>query len=442
MGNSILGLMDSFLQSALRMEKQATDPSEPTTHPVMSVDDGTQKAQTGARDTENKKDVRESLGEAGITGQEDASAAGDGTVAADSIGTQKMDSTEVKGNVQTPKATKDGPAEKGRGDASPGHPTNQTFQEKYSSVNEIIKLANEILAEIATTKSAEDRPEEISGDLARRLKKGDPFVTKVKKETAAERKDEEEAKKSAALKYRKDAEEGYITAQRLADAIVNKNAETKEAEELLTGVVKSAQDDAVILCDFLEGLQKGAQVSKVINRPHMKRAQMPMDPAMLAGAGAGGPPEGGIPPELLAAAGGPGGGGPPPDMGGGGMPPDMAGGGMPPDMAGGGGAGGGDEEAAIEALADALAQAGVTPEELAQVISEQQGEGGQPVGGPPEGGEPAALEEGASAGGGAAEGEGEQEEKEEKEEPKKAAAFKQNQAKQALSAAIRKKVGK
>ena len=421
MGNSIMGLMDSFLQSARRMEKQATDPSEPTTHPVMGVDDGTQKAQTGSRDTENKKDVREALGEAGITGQEDASAAGDGTVAADSIGTQKMDSTEVKGNVQTPKATKDGPAEKGRGDASPGHPTNQTFQEKYSSVSEITKLANEILAEIATTKSAEGIE-----------KKENPFVAK-KKEIAAEKKDEEEAKKSAALKYRKDAEEGYITAQRLADAIVNKNAETKEAEELLTGVVKSAQDDAVILCDFLEGLQKGAQVSKVINRPHMKRAQMPMDPAMLAGAGAGGPPEGGIPPELLAAAGGPGGGGPPPDMGGGGMPPEMA---------GAGGAGGGDEEAAIEALADALAQAGVTPEELAQVISEQQGEGGQPVGGPPEGGEPSALEEGASAGGGAAEGEGEQEEKEEKEEPKKAAAFKQNQAKQALSAAIRKKVGK
>lgn len=414
MSSSIMGLMDSFLQQARKMEKKATDPSEPTTHPVMGVDDGTQKAQTGSRDAENKKDVRDALGESGITGQEDASAAGDGTVAADSIGTQKMDSTQVKGNVQTPKATKDGPAEKGRGDASPGHPSNQTFQEKYSSAQDLVKLANDILAYMATklSKSGEDTKEH--------EKKENPFVEK--KEDAAEKKvEEEEAKKAAAAKYETDAQEGYVTAQLLAEAIMNKRAETKQAEELLTGVVKSAQDDATILCDFLEGLKKGAQVSNIVKRSNVKKAQMPVDPAMLAGAGAGGPPEGGIPPELLAAAGGP------PGAGGGGLPPGMEGGGS------------GDEEAAIDALADALAEAGVTPEELAQVISEQQGEGGAPVGGLPEGGEPAGLGEGASAGEGAAE---EKEEPKEESKEEKAAAARQGQAKQALAAAIRKKVGK
>jgi len=362
--SGVMALMDSILAKA-RMTKSATDPSEPTTHPVMDVDDGTQKAQTGARDAEHKKDVRSALGESGVTGQEDAAAAGDGTVAADSIGTQKMDSSQVKGNVQTPKATKDGPAEKGRGDASPGHPSNATFQEKYSSAK-LVELGNSILADLATLvkQSEETGAQEVKAPESK---------APVKKASASSQgTDEEMAKKAAAAKYEEDAQEGYIAAQLLAESIMNKSAEDTRAGEMINGIVKTAQDDAVLLADFMEGLKKGASLSHKINTPQrVKRAEVPM----------------GIPPEALMGAGGMGG------AGGGEVPPEAlagAGGGIPPEAlagAGGGegGQGGGDQEAAIEALAEALEQAGVSPEELAQVIAEQQqgGGGGEGAGGGP-----------------------------------------------------------
>lgn len=377
MNNSgVMALMDAILEKA-RMTKSATDPSEPTTHPVMNVDDGTQKAQTGARDAEHKKDVRSALGESGVTGQEDSAAAGDGTVAADSIGTQKMDSSQVKGNVQTPKATKDGPAEKGRGDASPGHPSNATFQEKYSSAK-IVELGNSILADMAALiKNAEE-----SGE------KKEEKAPEKKASPAAH--DEDMAKKAAAAKYESDAQEGYIAAQLLAESIMNKSAEDEQAAVMINGIAKTAQEDAGLLCDFIDGFKKGASLSTKINQP-VKKAEVPMGlpPEALAGAGGGA-----IPPEALAGA----------------VPPEaMAGAG-----AGAGAGGGGDEEAAIDALADALAQAGVTPEELAQVIAEQQGAGGEAVGG--EGGAPPMP----AAGGG--EEAPAKEEKEEKEEPEEKAA--------------------
>ena len=92
-----LGLVDRFLADA-RAEKQAalqkaaTDPSDPTTHPVMKADDGTVPAREGARSAENEADVRKSLGDQGMTGQEDANKASS-THPSDSIGTQKMDSS-------------------------------------------------------------------------------------------------------------------------------------------------------------------------------------------------------------------------------------------------------------------------------------------------------------------------------------------------------------
>ena len=112
-GNQNLGsafaLMDSYLKQVRGESKQAglgkaaTDPSEPTSHPVMKADDGTQPAREGERSKENDADIKKNLGEAGNAGQRDAGA-GTSTKPTDTIGTQKMDAAETKGNVPNPKS--------------------------------------------------------------------------------------------------------------------------------------------------------------------------------------------------------------------------------------------------------------------------------------------------------------------------------------------------
>ena len=75
----VFGLMDNLLEK-IRAEKRAaqkkaTDGSEPTSHPVMNADDGTQPAREGSRSSENEADVSKDYGVLGNTGQEDANSA-------------------------------------------------------------------------------------------------------------------------------------------------------------------------------------------------------------------------------------------------------------------------------------------------------------------------------------------------------------------------------
>ena len=335
-----LDLMDSFLAS-VRSEKRAlsaTSGPEPTTHPVMGADDGTTPAREGARSSENEADVRSDYGEQGNTGQEDSAAAGDGSVPADSIGTQSQASDEVKGNVAQPKGSKDDPAENGRGDASPGHPTNMTFNEKYSSA---LDLGAEILQGFAK-KSAEEEEEE-------------------------DEEEEDEAEKAAAARmYPADAEAGYMAAHAIAEHLgFGKEAavvQNQLVEASVEQIIKAAQEDAVNLHEYLVGAQTGAQLGAGIRK---QAEDMPV------------PPE--LPPELLAA----GGGELPPELLAGGGEPSAEGAGVPAEALMGGE---GDEDAAIEELAAALEEAGVTPEELAEAVAAAEGEGG-------EGGEGEALAE-------------------------------------------------
>lgn len=332
-GLSALGMMEAVLQNAreaCRLHKAAADPTEPTTHPVMDITDGTQKAQTGARAAEHKKDITEAFGEAGVSGQEDSSAAGDGKIPANSVGTQAMFADEVKGNVPTPKATKDAPAKGGAGDASPGHPTNETFQEKYSSAR-MAKRGHEILADLVVTlKRAEDASELPAKKKEEGEKKAVPPIFEGKEG----KKDGGDEKKEAAAKYREDAEQGYIAAQLLAEAVLGKSAEDQRIAQVIAGVVKTAGNDADLVADFIQGFEKGAALSKTV-----KAAEMPIG---VAG-------EGGIPQELLAGAA---------------SAPQIPGaeGGAPAEE---------DPEKVLDVLADALAEAGVTPEELAQIVAEQ-----------------------------------------------------------------------
>jgi len=362
MGLSALGVMEAVLENAreaCRLHKAAADPTEPTTHPVMDITDGTQKAQTGARAAEHKKDITEAFGEAGVSGQEDSSAAGDGKVPANSVGTQAMFADEVKGNVPTPKATKDAPAKGGAGDASPGHPTNETFQEKYSSAR-MAKRGHEILADLVVTlKRAEDASELPEKKKEEGKNKAVPFL-----EGKEDKKVGGDEKKEAAARYREDAEQGYIAAQLLAEAVMGKSAEDQKIAKVIAGVVKAAGADADLVVDFIQGFEKGAAISRTV-----KAAEMPI--------GA----EGGIPQELLAGAAG-------------GIPQELLAGAAGAPQEGIPGAEGGapteeDPEKVLDALADALAEAGVTPEELAQIVAEQGAGAGA--------GEGKAPEEGASS---------------------------------------------
>jgi hypothetical protein len=334
MNVDVLDLMDKFL-TEVRTEKrasikQATDPSKPTTHPVMDADDGTMKAREGARSAENKGDAADT--NSNVSGQEDANSV-DGKDPADSIGTQKMEAGEVKGNVAHPKSGKDKPQE------SSGHPSNSTFSEKYSSFSAAAALGADLLAELEKQSSHEEGCTEEQG---------------LSKEAAAEQ-------------YREDAEAGYAAACHLAEQLgFSKSAEaetaqTQVAQSVVESIIKSAEEDAERYVQFLAGHIAG------LNKVHMKRAGEPdgdeqpgegapmSNDAMAAGSA-----------EETAS--------------------DEAG--NPHMMGGEGGEGGGADEH-LEQLAQALQEAGVTPEELAQAIqqieAEHGGGGGEAPGGMPPG---------------------------------------------------------
>jgi len=365
---SILALMDKFLEDARAETKKAGLDKDAgrgdTSHPVMSADNGTKPANEGERGKENDADIRKNLGEVGNSGQRDASSASS-TKPTDSIGTMKMDASEVKGNVQTPKADKEAPAEKGRGDASPGHPTNATFSEKYSSV---IDLGNKILASLAMT-AAPELKKRAEGVVSENAQKKVPAVPAPgmtakheDKETPAEEKKEEECKKAearefekkaAAEKHTEDAEAGYLAAQLLATELgFIKGAGADAAVDVqVNSIVKSAEEDAENLVAFLNSHAEGMVMAARERAALTKRADPDSDPAAEAGG----------------------------EMG----------------MEGGeAGMEGGGDDAAIEQIAQLLAQAGITPEQLEAALAAEEGGGA-----PEEGGEIPAEALAAAAGG-------------------------------------------
>lgn len=408
----VFGLMDNLLEK-IRAEKRAaqkraTDGSEPTTHPVMNAPDGTQPAREGSRSAENESDVESDYGVLGNTGQEDANSA-TSEKPTDSIGTQSQSSDEVKGNVAKPKPVKDGPAENGRGDASPGHPSNETFSGEEAKYASAITAGNKLLSLLATAmgKSAqeddeEDDENEGEGESENAQKKENESMPSEKsdaddKEKAAALKKKakntkitksaEELKKAAAHKYREEAEAGYMAAGLLAEQLgFGKQAadEQTAVNMRLEGIIKTAQDDADLFADYLQGLETGQNRVALEGRAAMKKMAQPGLEGMDLGAAPAIPAGEGVPAAAL--------------------------------MGAGGDEGGGEEDAAaVELLAQALAEAGIGPEELAAIA--EGGAGG--AGGGEEPAEPGEEHGGEGQGSvaeeAAAEGEPIEEEKAEKE---------------------------
>ena len=358
---NVLELMDTFLEKvrhekAAGTQKAATDPSDPTTHPVMNKDDGTQKATTGARAAENAADAKKELGGTLSVGKQD-DANNTPKEPSANMGVQQMASDEVKGNVPShPKEHAPQPAD------SPSHPS--TAQgEKYSSEYEaVLSTGNRIVEAIAKlgVKTAAKKAEEANPTAS----DGSPAGTMATNKTAPPAKTVKqkcdagsgecktaEEKQAAADKYKEDAQAGYFAASVLVNQIMQKEAADKEAAAKIEGIIKTAHDDARLFADYLAGCQEATQKSAA----HAKKAE---------GEETGAPA--GLPPEMLQGAGAP--------QDGGGMP-------MPPAAGAGAGGGGGDDEAIIQAVAQALAEAGISPEELAQAVQGAEGgAGGMPPG--------------------------------------------------------------
>jgi len=367
---SALDLVQDFLEEIRGSEKKAEtgDGSDPTSLPYKGVSNNTQKATTGARASENREDVKKSLGSTGVTGQEDADSAPNTSEKSQSGDMKRL--TADDGAPQTIKAYPPKPGDKGPGD--------ETYDKKYAELHDkaaawLEKYAS-VKPECKKTNTSENA-----------IPKENLSAPKDSVPTTGEEKAAELQKRAAAGKYREDAEAGYVAAKLLATQVaqsLDKQASAVDEEaialEKIAAVRAAAEQDADMFIDFMRG-HMNAMSKKAEPEPE------PEEHAEPDADNAGGPPDGDAD-----------------DQGGGGDPMAamMGGGGAPPGAEGGMPGGGESPEAKLEAIAAALEEAGITPEELAEAIAaveQAQGGGGGGGGMPPEAG--GGMPPGAGAGG-------------------------------------------
>ncbi len=345
------------LRSPTTKQAETGDPSPSTGAPIKDADNGTRKPVHGERYSENTSDVRKSLGAAGVTGQEDATSVGDASEKG--VGELKRYTADEK----APQSIKDNPM-KPKDGPGPGDST-YTDGRKYASLAD---KGRALLAKMASNDGGTtETPAPSENKIPKKNEKAPATLPDAEKKA-------EDEKRAAAEVHRDVAALGYNIAQNMAAAIsteMNKEAgltEKQAAAEKIASIQEAAAQDALFFVDVMNGFNYGLQ-KKAEGAPGGEM-QLPPE-AMAAMAGGGGAPAGG---------------------GEGGMPPGAEGGGAPGGEAGG--EGGGDDQQKVEALAQALEQAGVTPEDLAEAIAhiEQQGGGGGggEGGGEVEGGDPAA----------------------------------------------------
>jgi hypothetical protein len=320
----------------------------PSSHPSAKVDSNTQSTPIGSRFKENHDDMTDQY----AVGNVDRSSKGGGGSQDDKQiqqGTQQSATGEEPKVEDNYKGTKDDP-----GTSSPVNA--EETGHKYGSMQVG-----------ALTKLAYERMNECLADMANGVHL---------KQAAAPQQQHQQPNDPALA-----AQAGYQLAAAAAQAPDFDYEKTAAVQEMLAGFIKTAEEDADLVAEYL--IKYAAECER---QGHQKQGEGPPPPMPPGGAdpGGGGMPGGmppGMPPGMDAGGGGPPGGGPPPDMGGGGPPPpDMAGGGPP------GAGGGGDQHEAINELANALMELGISPEELIAAMHGGGGGGGG-EGGPPGGGE-------------------------------------------------------
>lgn len=297
---NIVDDLNAFLESVYAEKRASEMGDKETTHPSKSVDDGTIKPSEGSRSAENSSDVKAGIGEGSV----DSTPAEPGeTPVAEEVGTATAveEDPAVEDNY---KSTKDDPGTSSPMTAADG--------EKYSSYNDLAKLANEIagaLAQITKQATQTEPAPQVTKEAAEPQTNSDESVTAVK-------------------------QAGYNTAAAILGQLQQFSAEFEKtsAEKIkaqTSVLVKQAEQDAENLVGFLVGLSKKAE-------------ELPPEEAALA--------------EAAAAEGGEG------------APMEE-----PPVEEGLPGEGGEElSPEVIEAIAQALAEAGIDPETLAGLGGEEE----------------------------------------------------------------------
>ena len=349
--SNFLDDLDKWVLDAL--EKPASD--EPTAHPSQDVDDGNQPASTGARASENESDVKaevpgESVDEAKAD-EVEGPGRGENTPS-NSIGTEATATGESPA-VETA-SVKAKPEDPGT-----SHPAKATMGEKYSAA-QLRTMGDGILADIAVAAAAsEKRAEKDDVDEAPEAPKA--TAKEVTTAAAAKKDDAESAEapkveveietegeeKESSAKEIKEAEAAGKEAASMVAGALNLTDEATEQTDptrVVSDIRKSASADADNVAQYLAGfLSKAAE-----GMPEM------MDESVVEETSEAGTPEAEAAVDAEAV--------------------------VPP-------AGGGAAGADLEALVQALVEAGVTPEEL-MALAEGSG-GGAPM-------EEAAVEEAAA----------------------------------------------
>lgn len=356
LNRAAMNSINAFLQEVLATEKRAAEAhTEPgsiggeTTHPVKDVDDGTEEASEGARSAENEADVKADQGAPSVNNLKDnvaAKKAVDGKSESGGFnppGTATEDQLQI-GTKKAPTgedpAVETSSAKAEKEDASGGelgnttHPARTNNSEldgnKYASMSyeklaaEVTRLGNELLANIATFQQKEA---ELSGAQEKldvnnngKIEGSDLAALRKGKEGDKEPENKEAADIAGQL--------GWELAGLFANQ-QDKQAADTVVQASLEEMLKTALDDAERVAAYVYSFQQE-------DNRLAKRAE---DPAAAMG---GAPP----------------------------MDPAAAMGGAPPE------GGGGEEDmvAQIEALCQQL---GVSPEELLQMLSEQEAGGGE-----------------------------------------------------------------
>ena len=381
---SVAALMDGFLEKVAEEEKAASNldlaGDAKSKHPSAQADDKTRPAAEGARSAENEADVRKTtpntINDPGTQNPE-----GGSKKPADTQGTVSMSSdVSAAGNVDTPKNQHSMAANSATGPGMEG----KNDKAATDDVASVVKLGNDLLAQIALlTKQSGDEDPAAAASGASGAAEGAAADTGAADAGAADAKtdggqadaapDKEATEKAsqlfkeAAEKYPEDVEAGYVAAAMLAQQLGlisddgTKTASDDELAQFIATVRKQAAEDAVGYVEFLKGYQAA-----------LSKGAQPIDPSALAALGNAGDGE------ALPGAGEEGGEAP----GGAGLGGLEGLGAEGQDAEGlgaegqGGEEGVGDEEA-IAAIAEALDEAGVTPEQLAQAVAEAEGGGGE-----------------------------------------------------------------
>jgi hypothetical protein len=310
-----------------------------TSHPVKSVDDQTQDATEGARSSENSSDVKKQIPGGGADGA--PTSPPDQAGQQFSTGVTSTATGEDPSNEDNYKGDKEDPGT--------SHPAKADDGEKYSSLSYsklktlTEKKANALVANLtAQLKQAQDN-------------KGKPEAQPAKTAASAV----VEPKTAAAVGYDQAVKAGEPANQEPTDFY------KLAAEDVIRNALKSAVATGQYLTSFKSAIAKKAEEEASESEDSKsEKSESPKEEASESSSEA--------PPKSS------GGGG---DVGGE-TPPAAAGG--PPGMGGAPPAGAGDPS--VDELLAALAELGITPDQLLAAI-----EGGAVGGGAPPGGDPAAA---------------------------------------------------